>query len=267
MTYAQITNDINKFNDVQKTEKQVRGKARIMGLSKKLHKLNREFFNEIDTEEKAYWLGFIYADGWISIMDNQKDNRTSYELGIEVSIVDTEHLQKFAKSLEYDTVKISKKKNEPVSVKQPNGSYSKGNKITFSSTMRVYSKQIVLDLASQGVVERKTDSDIFPEVERHLFKHFLRGYFDGDGCITIGKKMNQCHITSANPEILYYIKEKLENSFGIVMGNIYSEHEKKYRLYVSKKDDVLMFLEFMYQDSCVYLDRKYKLYCSIKNNA
>ena len=57
----------------------------------RLYTLNENFFETIDTEDKAYWLGFIYADGYIT-----KSKTGQHNLGIKLSIKDLAHLQKFA---------------------------------------------------------------------------------------------------------------------------------------------------------------------------
>ena len=54
---------------------------------------NENFFDIIDTEEKAYWLGFLYADGFITSKDNK--------IGLSLSIKDIDHLAKYNKSLNY----------------------------------------------------------------------------------------------------------------------------------------------------------------------
>lgn len=84
-------------------------------LSKLLHKNNykidRRSFNEnvfdcIDTEEKAYWLGFIYADGNISNYSNKKP-RYAFEISLKGE--DKEHLIKFNKFMEFNGNNVKKK--------------------------------------------------------------------------------------------------------------------------------------------------------------
>nr|DAG90196.1 MAG TPA: endonuclease [Crassvirales sp.] len=54
---------------------------------------NRDFFSVIDTEEKAYWLGFLYADGFISASGNT--------VGLSISLKDIDHLKKYNNALNY----------------------------------------------------------------------------------------------------------------------------------------------------------------------
>lgn len=262
-TYKEITDHINTFNDINKTAKQVRSKARLLGLSKaKVQDYNRRYFQDINTPEKAYWLGFIFADGWIH-KGHGRNGSTNYELGIELSVTDREHLVKFANAIGMDSNKIKERVRKGNWIKPSQDEDLAGN---FSgshetSVLRAYSKDMYYDLIENNVIENKTNFDIFPNVEDSLYRDFLRGYFDGDGSIYLeGSKGNgQCHITCASEDILNNIKERLMD-FKINTGNIYKEHNTKYRLYVNKKEDVKNFLDFLYKDADIYLDRKYQAY-------
>ena len=85
------TKDIAKI--LNRTESAVQIKARRLGLKKYPYNCNYRFFETIDTEEKAYWLGFIASDGWISI----NKNTNSGTVGIELQVSDIDHLKKFNK--------------------------------------------------------------------------------------------------------------------------------------------------------------------------
>ena len=260
-TYKEIADHINTFNAINKTDKQVRSKARLLGLSK-VQDYNRRYFKDINTPEKAYWLGFIFADGWIH-KSHDRNGSTSYELGIELSVTDREHLVKFANAIGMDSNKIKERVRKGSWIKPSQdedlaGNFSGSHE---SSVLRAYSKDMYCDLIENNVIENKTNSDIFPNVEDSLYRDFLRGYFDGDGSIYLeGSRGNgQCHITCASENILNNVKERLMD-FKINTGNIYKEYNTKYRLYVNKKEDVKNFLDFLYKDADIYLDRKYQAY-------
>ena len=260
-TYKEIADHINTFNVIEKTEKQIRSKARLLGLSK-VQNYNRRYFEVIDTPEKAYWLGFIFADGWIH-KGYGNNGSTNYELGIELSVTDREHLVKFANAIGMDSNKIKERVRKGNWIKPSQDEDLAGN---FSgshetSVLRVHSKDMYYDLIENNVIDNKTNFDTFPNVKDSLYRDFLRGYFDGDGSIYLeGSKGNgQCHITCASENILNNIKERLME-FKINTGNIYKEHNTKYRLYVNKKEDVKNFLDFLYKDADIYLDRKYQTY-------
>lgn len=116
---------------------------------------DHEFFSSVNTEEKAYWLGFITADGCIS------DTGDSRFLSIRLQDRDHDHLVKFCRSL---------KSNRPV-LRSPGVSY-----------MSVSSRQIIDDLISLGVTPRKSlTAAPWSSASPELARHYIRGLFDGDG--------------------------------------------------------------------------------------
>ena len=127
-------------------------------------------FETIDTEEKAYWLGFLYADGSVGSTDNR------IELGLA----------------EKDLKQIEKFKNF---IGIP-------NKISYRATSKSYrytfkSIPCKTDLIKQGCVPKKSLILKFPtkeQVPQDLIKHFIRGFFDGDGCISISEMNGKPHI-------------------------------------------------------------------------
>lgn len=117
-------------------------------------------FEVIDTEEKAYWLGMLYADGYI----NEVNNFVRLVLKEE----DYEHIQKFKDFL---------KTNSPIKYDNKRQCYS----------LTIFSTKLVKDLTDKGCIQAKSLILKFPteeQVPNDLIHHFMRGYFDGDGCIT-----------------------------------------------------------------------------------
>jgi len=123
---------------------------------------NLDFFQTIDTEEKAYWLGFIYADGCISYI--------GYRLEISINKKDEEHLQKLSDML-----------NKPLRSFTQTCSLMNDTNVCEMVKLYVYNKSMYNDLLECGVEERKTYSDttrILDSVPKNLIHHFVRGYFD-----------------------------------------------------------------------------------------
>lgn len=126
---------------------------------------NSNFFSIINTPEKAYWLGFLYADGYIS---------TSNEIRINLQSQDEQHIQKFYDAISADnhTIKYSKK---VVAEKTYTQAYA-----------NVRDKKMVDDLNKLGCVNNKSLILTFPsedQVPARYLSHFIRGYFDGDGSL------------------------------------------------------------------------------------
>ena len=127
-----------------------------------------DFFEVINTPEKAYWLGFLYADGGISI------RKKSYSLRINLKKEDDEHLKKFLKAI----------KGEKFSVKYTT-KHTK-EKDYYGCYVNINDNKMVTDLINKGCVPKKSLILQFPSEEQvpsFLISHFLRGYFDGDGSI------------------------------------------------------------------------------------
>lgn len=238
------------------TERQVRGWINAH-CERKLRSFKTDYFSEIITPSQAYWLGFIYADGWVC--NNPDDG--NYELGIELCSTDEQQLIDFNNELG-GVHRIKHAHYEKIICEYQNVS------ITDTVCIRIYSKQIVQDLIRHNVLENKTLKSDYPIVSDNLFFDFLRGYIDGDGCIYFCENKlskSYVHITSAHCEVFEYIQNKVEE-YGI-KTYIYQECERKYRL-VFTYINALKLLDLIYYDENVQkLDRKYQKYLLIKKGS
>ena len=248
MTYNEIALIINNNNTIKKNEKQIRNKARSMGLLKTNQTIIKDFFNIINSEKKAYWMGFIFADGYI--VTTERNAEVSIELGIK----DIGHLEKLNKDINAN-VKVTRKTKKSGEI---NGVYLKERELC---SIRLYSKQLANDLINNNVVNNKTKSDLFPKLEdRSLFLHFLRGFLDGDGCICYCGKTLVVKFTNYNDKFLKYVKDRLENDFGVKCA-LYKENNFKYNLNINGSNkDKIKFLDLIYKDSNIFLERKYQIY-------
>lgn len=139
-------------------------------------RFNENIFDTIDTEKKAYWLGFIYADGYIDSTPLEENKKSTYKFEISLKASDAGHLHKFNEFMEHnkDNVKI--------------GSVMCNKTKCFRCRWYVTNKHLWNTLNNYGCTHRKSltlkfpDSNIFNE--ESLIRHFIRGYFDGDGCFS-----------------------------------------------------------------------------------
>lgn len=247
-TYKQITEELNTFNKIKKTPKQVRTKAAVMGLSKTIHSYNRKYFKNINTSEKAYWLGFIYADGYVA-RHKQSDGRSSSELGIELNAVDREHLAKFEECINgSDNISSRISKDRYI-----DGVFVKGG--VEMAVIRLFSSEMVQDLMKHNVVPNKTYRHEFPIVDNEYFYDFLRGYIDGDGCLYYSKEKLCINATCSNHDFLLYLSNKLDDDG--IGTSIYKEKEYKYRL--NFHGDSKVIVDKLYGNSNLYLKRKYDI--------
>jgi hypothetical protein len=198
------------------------------------------YFKEIDTEEKAYWLGFIAADG--SVTNNTEHRMLYIRLGIE----DKEHLVKFLSDIKAThTVKEYEYKNKCCQIV-------------------INSKQLVEDLAQWGIIQRKTYNLVLPDISDHLMRHYIRGYFDGDGSFTYHAVSGRKH---KDPEFnitgLDSFVEKIQDILIKECG--LSKTKMDYRFddqpwaqfkYVGRLQ-VCRIYHYLYDDANVYLTRKF----------
>ena len=137
--------------------------------SSKKFKYNEDFFEAIDSEETAYWLGFLYADGCINQRLNQNGVLKSMTLEVTLKLSDCNHLFKLADALEFPREEIAVKESKL------------NNKIFRSARITICSTKMCKDLIKYGCTPRKSLVLEFPEwLPRHLCRHFIRGYLDGE---------------------------------------------------------------------------------------
>ena len=216
---------------------------------------NEEFFDNINTEEKAYWLGFLYADGYISSRD--------FRIGLSVSIKDIEHLEKYGKSLDYS-------KGMNIVTSHQFGSkdvHNKNGEIIQMCRTVITNEHMWKSLNSKGCMPNKSLILEFPEESifssKGLIRHFIRGYVDGDG--TLGVYPHSKSNPNLEASLLIVgtkpFLEGVQKYLGID-GFLMQKpncNELTYRLgYSTKKAEKVA--EFLYKDSTIYLERKYNIY-------
>jgi hypothetical protein len=127
------------------------------------HDCDHSFFDSIDTEAKAYWLGFLAADGC----------NTNGFMSVSLSSRDRDHLYRFRQDLG---------STHPISERTDNRSNSFGSAGRKTSTLAIRSPKLTEGLAAHGIIPRKTFVLRWPDfLSPDLLRHYLRGYTDGDG--------------------------------------------------------------------------------------
>ena len=238
-TYKEIGKLLGDF-----TSKQVRTWASSNGLRKN-RIINSDYFQEINTPLKAYLLGFIYADGWV-VANYEYHN---FEFAMELQSSDKYILDKINDELGGTCLIVH---NDPYE-HEICGVKTISN---HRDCVRVFSKQLVLDLIKHGIETNKTQKDIFPIVADDLFFDWLRGYIDGDGCFYNYKKHVYLSITCSTDAPLKYIRNKLLKYK--INTSIYKEKEKKYRFMCTDVQSMSMLVNHLYYDDVFCLKRKYE---------
>lgn len=195
----------------------------------------------IDSEIKAYILGLWLSDGWV----------TDDEICIKIHKDDIQLVEKI-RDFFCPEIPIKEIKN--------------------TISFRLSSKELVSQFNSYGCVKNKTYSDMhIPNIPKNLIRHFIRGYFDGDGTIFMDRKYYKSNICSICKNFLKELQdiltenniesrinvEKRSNKIMKIPQGKSTNCKDMYRLYVSKQTEIIKFKDFMYRNSTIYLQRKY----------
>ena len=215
--------------------------------SRRVHNFNEEIFSEIDTIEKAYWLGLLYADGY----NNERINA----LFLSLQRKDKNHIEKFCDFLGYDRSQI--KDIEIVS--------KLTNKIYYASRIVTNSKKLSSDLKLKGCPQAKSLILSFPRwLNPDFYSHFMRGYYDGDGSLNLNTSNNEWKLSVAGTaDVLNHFQEiwkKLSiNSFE---KNISKTENNTWELVISGNEQIKRASDWLWKDSRVdiRLDRKFNKY-------
>jgi len=213
-------------------------KSRSNKVNNKKFICDEYYFQNVDTQEKAYWLGFIYADGY--------QTKNNY-FGLSLSVLDKSHLEKFNLAIR-STYSI--KEYRVVSGYKPGAPYCR---LTFKSEL------FCKFLTEHGAMQNKTLILKFPEtIPENLYSHFIRGYFDGDGSWTKDSK------TKIGRQFKLCGTEDFLNSICDILNIPKKLYKKANSFYISKAGEkVLDIMNFLYSDSEIHLDRKYIIYQQI----
>lgn len=205
-------------------------------------------FDIIDSEEKAYWLGFLYADGCVYI----NDKRREHYVRVYLKDSDVDHLKKL-KTFFKDT------REDKDSIKLIKCFLKKTGKTYLGYQYLISSRHLCDQLESLGCTRRKSLTLTFPSEsifsKSNLIYDFIRGYFDGDGCIshTIDKHgILRPYISALGTREFLEGVQKYFPEFPNLYnhGNVFKIacYYKKARSIANK----------LYGHATIYLDRKYE---------
>jgi len=205
-------------------------------------------FNKINSEEKAYWLGFLYADGAVSSRDN--------EVELSLQLLDAEHLNKFKTFL-----KSSSSVRLDFKIRR--------------CRINVSNKQFKEDLIKCGCTPKKSltlkfpSKDILPE---RLYAAFIRGYFDGDGCLshtysdTKKQRFTICTSFVGTKEFCKSLEEILSKENIHFSWHHDKRHDDNVWSIKCNKTCSVRLLNYIYKDAKIYLERKYSKYNFFKEH-
>lgn len=193
------------------------------------------YFSKINTEKKAYWLGFAFADA--TILDTVCKGNKMLALRFGLSIKDISHLRNFLKDIQStNSVCICNRGKE--------------------CRVSLQSISLVRDMIKLGCTPRKSLTiEQMPVILQRLVRHFIRGYFDGDGCVCTDKsgknlRLNILGTFGFLSDIHYILRQN-----GIVFGRPHS-NGNIYVIEGNGNQRAKKFYSYLYKKSTRYLVRK-----------
>lgn len=218
------------------------------GKSRRKYPLNEFYFDSIDTSEKAYILGFLYADG------------CNYPLKQTVSM-----------SLQEDDFEILERIRNCIGSEKQLEYIDNSKKNDFGYTYKnqwrllLFSKHICDSLNKIGMHPSKSLILQFPTIDEKFYKDFIRGYYDGDGSICqriVNNNNKPIVLTITSTEsFCKKIQEIIKLELGIYAG-VYdaSNHNGVTKVLSMTKTSAKKFLDWLYEDADLYMKRKYDRY-------
>jgi hypothetical protein len=216
---------------------QILTKNRVLKNSSRKYTCNFSYFNNINTSNKAYWLGYLFADGCVII---RKRHQFVHSYVLKLKIKDVEMLELFNKCL------LS---NYPIKHERGTNCYS----------ISIYSKFLVKNLIGLGCIPNKSLTLNFPTcLSSKLYSHFIRGYFDGDGSISFTpSNYSKMFNIVGTYNVILKIKEILGKlkipGLAIVK---YKNKNTIYYLQCQNFKGILSIKKYLYKNALIFLLRK-----------
>lgn len=212
---------------------------------------DENYFKDINSHDKSYWLGLLFADGYIW----NRNGKPS--IGLKLKSSDKQTILDFQKCLKSFHYKIGKGINNKTG--------------TFGLELR--SDKMSEDLINLGIKYNKSQNEMnIPIINKEFINSFILGFLDGDGWISVGKK-DQIGICCSSEIFLNEIKEIL--NLNEIKCNIYCRdnskinpnYKKLYTLLIADSKSRVNFLDYIYKDSVFFIERKRKKCLIMIDNA
>lgn len=231
-------------------------KMRSRSLANSRYKFNHNFFEKIDNEQKAYFLGFILTDGYVGDKD----------VVFELKSIDRHIIETF--------VTVTEGNNRVHEIKRNSSSYSAHGCMT--SRLNFRSEKMITDLKKLGIQRGKTYNIHIPSLPEELERHFWRGVLDGDGYVTCYRRTSKYRTKNDKNKIsnTKYLETGICGHINTVTG--FSDFLKRNNIKTTKifpdhtifsvrlknATEALKFLDLIYRntDPRLHLKRKYAKY-------
>ena len=229
---------LSLYNDKVQTENTIMSIVKQVGVNRPrgiVSDADKDYFSVIDTEAKAYYLGLLLTDGNVH---KTKRNTEQYVIQIDLKAEDREIIEKFKAEIHSSNqIRIYQNNNR--------------NECLFG----VCSTQMAHDLMDKGVFPNKTfEAELNFNIPPELFRHYIRGIFDGDGTVFVSKDKLRFGFYGTH-KLVSQVQEWLGEQINISQNKVFDKPTVSFVIY-QKKMDVLNFYNLIYKDATFYLRRK-----------
>lgn len=227
------------------------------------YSFNEHIFDVIDSPEKAYWIAFIWCDGYNG--KRVRKDKTTYEVKLSLSEQDSEHLVK---------LKLFLNSNHDIKYYKFNG-FNKGKTEARLLLSNTYLGNVLEN--KYGMVAHREDSNkLISNIPLEYMKDFIRGVIDAEGSIIMSYTHDRSFASyksaisiSTYKTLLIYIQDFLYNNNLITnKSKLYKRHKDRDEFCVQVKycgnNNVSKLLNWLYDGATICLDRKYNKYINIK---
>lgn len=206
-------------------------------VTKRKYTIDEYYFKEIDTEKKAYWLGFLFADGY--------NHTKKYVVKIALQERDGYILEFLKKEIKYTKPLSFVKKRKDTEQNQ--------------LVLTITDKRTSMFLENHGVVQNKSHILKFPQnLRENLIIHFIRGVFDGDGFISNffkNVRNDSCTFSITGTydicnNIGKYLYENINTTYSV------KSSRNSFALYIGGRLQIAKIHKFLYKDATIFLERK-----------
>ena len=217
-------------------------------------RIRHDFFSNIQTELQAYLLGFYASDG--SIDEKRKTLRI--------------HLQKRDSEIVYLYKDIISPDARTFTINEHQTTGRNGMIVTAHESFGVdiTSTKICQDLVNLGIGYNKSYTDLhIPNIDKSLIRHFIRGYFDGDGSFVAKVDLPKNHknkvvrmcmsIIAKKPTILNEFIKYFSTEYNLTINLNYLKRDNVYRFTTSSKKVCRKIFHVLYDNANFYLSRKF----------
>lgn len=219
--------------------------------SKRKYALNEHYFDEIDTPNKAYIFGFLMADGC--------NNKSKSTISMSLEEKDKEIL---------DKIRMEIGSERPLEFIDYTNKHDFGYTYKNQYRLLMFSIHMCEVLEQYGMIPNKSLIAEFPVLPASLVKHFIRGLFDGDGSVyrskykkTRNSYQHTLTITSTFSmceKLVEIVEREVKINCHIYDASNRNGITKVFT--ISGKNQIKKFMDWMYQDADLFLQRKYNRY-------